>query len=61
MKRGAFCGWRFGLISYRKGRLRFCKQVHKSTYFQQQREQQKIEDRRQFNFLQYRISQTPTA
>ena len=53
MKRCAFCGGRLGLISYRKGRLRFCRQVHKSTYFQRQREGQKIEARRKtwFDFL----------
>jgi hypothetical protein len=53
MKRCAFCGGRLGLISYRKGRLRFCKRVHRSAYFQHQREQQEIEARKKtwFDFL----------
>ena len=46
MKRCAFCGGRLGLISYREGRLRFCKRVHKSAYLQRQREQQGAEGRR---------------
>jgi hypothetical protein len=41
MKRCAFCGGRLGLISHRKGSLRFCKQVHKSAYLERQREDQK--------------------
>ena len=43
MKRCALCGGRLGLISHRHGRLRFCKQVHKSAYLQRRREQQKAE------------------
>jgi hypothetical protein len=38
MKRCAFCGGRLGLISHRKGRLRFCKRVHRLAYLQRQRE-----------------------
>src|SRR6516225_376387 len=30
----AFCGGCLGLISYQKGSLRFCKQVHRSAYLQ---------------------------
>ena len=53
MKRCAFCGGRLGLISHRKGGLRFCKQAHKSAYLQRQREQQEAEGRRRmwFDFL----------
>jgi hypothetical protein len=53
IKRCAFCGGRLGLISYRKGRLRFCKRVHRLAYLQRQREQQKVEGRisRWFVFL----------
>src|SRR6516165_12687299 len=52
-KRCAFCGGRLGLISHRKGGLRFCKQAHKSAYLQRQREQQEAEGRRRmwFDFL----------
>jgi hypothetical protein len=46
MKRCAFCGGRPGLISQRKGSLRFCKRVHKSAYLQRRREQQEAEGRR---------------
>ena len=46
MKRCAFCGGRLGLISHRKGSLRFCKEVHKAAYLERQREHQKVEDRR---------------
>jgi len=46
MKRCAFCGGRLGLISHRKGSLRFCKEVHKAAYLERQREHQKAEDRR---------------
>ena len=46
MKRCAFCGGRLGLISYRKGSLRFCKLAHKSAYLERQSEHQKTEDRR---------------
>jgi hypothetical protein len=46
MKRCAFCGGRLGLVSHRKGSLRFCKRVHKSAYLQRQREQQEAEGRR---------------
>jgi hypothetical protein len=45
MKRCAFCGGRLGLISFRKGRLRFCKRVHRLAYLQRQREQQEAEGR----------------
>jgi hypothetical protein len=46
MKRCALCGGRLGLISHRKGSLRFCKRVHKSAYLERQRADQKAEDRR---------------
>jgi len=46
MKRCAFCDGRLGLISHRKGGLRFCKQAHKLTYRQRQRELQEAEGRR---------------
>jgi hypothetical protein len=53
MKRCAFCGGRLGLISHRKGRLRFCKRVHRLAYLQRQREQQEVIGRlsRWFDFL----------
>jgi len=53
MKRCAFCGGRLGLISYRKGTLRFCKRLHRSAYLQRQRERQEVEGRisRWFDFL----------
>ena len=56
MKRCAFCGGRLGLISHRKGSLRFCKQAHKSAYLQRQRERQEAEGRRRmwFDFLNRR-------
>jgi hypothetical protein len=46
MKRCAFCGGALGLISHRKGSLRFCKRVHKSAYFERQGEHKVAEDRR---------------
>ena len=53
MKRCAFCGGCLGLISHREGSLRFCKQAHKSSYLQCQREQQAAERRNRmwFDFL----------
>ena len=41
MKRCALCGGRLGLISHRKGVLRFCKLAHKTAYIEREREQQK--------------------
>jgi len=46
MKRCAFCGGRLGLISHRKGSLRFCKRLHMSAYFERQRKHKASEDRR---------------
>jgi hypothetical protein len=46
MKRCAFCGGLLGLISHRKGSLRFCKLVHKSAYLERQREHKEAENRR---------------
>jgi hypothetical protein len=46
MQRCAFCGGRLGLISHRKGGLRFCKRAHKSAYLERQHEDQKAENRR---------------
>jgi hypothetical protein len=46
MKRCALCGGRLGLISHRKGMLRFCKLAHKSAYIEREREQQNAEHRR---------------
>jgi hypothetical protein len=45
-----------GLISHRKGTLRFCKLAHKSAYIEREREQQKAEHRRKlwFDFLSRR-------
>ncbi len=40
MKRCAFCGGGLGLISHRKGRLRFCKRTHKAAYLERRRQQQ---------------------
>ena len=56
MKRCALCGGRLGLISHRKGALRFCKLTHKSAFTERQREQQKAEHRRKlwFDFLSRR-------
>jgi hypothetical protein len=56
MRRCAFCGGRLGLISHRKGMLRFCKLAHKSAYAEREREQQKAEHRRKlwFDFLSRR-------
>jgi hypothetical protein len=56
MKRCALCGGRLGLISHRKGVLRFCKLGHKSAYIEREREQQKVEHRRRlwFDFLSRR-------
>jgi hypothetical protein len=53
MKRCALCGGRLGLISHRKGSLRFCRRMHKSDYLERQRERQNAEDRRKswFDFL----------
>jgi hypothetical protein len=48
MRRCAFCGGRLGLISHRKGSLRFCKRVHKLAYFERQREHKVAEDRRRW-------------
>jgi hypothetical protein len=46
MKRCAFCGGGLGLISHRKGTLRFCKLTHKSAYSERERrERQKAEYR----------------
>jgi hypothetical protein len=57
MRRCAFCDGRLGLISHRKGILRFCKLVHKSAYAEREREQQKVEHRRKlwFDFLSRRL------
>jgi hypothetical protein len=46
MKRCAFCGGRLGLISHRKGSLRFCRRVHKSAYLEREREYKEAENRR---------------
>jgi hypothetical protein len=46
MKRCALCGGRLGLISHRKGALRFCKLAHKSAYIEREGEQRKVEHRR---------------
>ena len=43
MRRCAFCGGRLGLISQRKGMLRFCKLAHKSAYIERERTQQEAE------------------
>jgi hypothetical protein len=53
MKRCALCGGGLGLISHRRGMLRFCKRAHKSAYIEREREQQKAEGRRKlwFDFL----------
>ena len=53
MKRCALCGGRLGLISHRKGRLRFCKLAHKSAYSEREREYHNAEQRRKlwFDFL----------
>jgi hypothetical protein len=56
MRRCAFCGGRLGLISHRKGSLRFCKRAHKSAYLERQREHKVAEDRRRswLDFLNHR-------
>jgi hypothetical protein len=56
MRRCAFCGGRLGLISQRKGILRFCKLAHKSAYIERERAQQEAEYRRKswFDFLSRR-------
>jgi hypothetical protein len=53
MKRCAFCGGRLGLISHRKGTLRFCKLAHKSAYIERELKQRKAEHHRKlwFDFL----------
>ncbi len=40
MKRCALCGGGLGLLSHRKGRLRFCKRAHKAMYLERRRQQQ---------------------
>jgi hypothetical protein len=56
MRRCALCGGRLGLISHRKGTLRFCKLAHKFAYIEREREQQNAEQRRKwwFDFLSRR-------
>jgi len=58
MKRCAFCGGGLGLLSHRKGRLRFCKRAHKTAYVQRQHEQQEAERQRKswFDFLSRRTA-----
>jgi hypothetical protein len=58
MKRCALCGGRLGLISHRKGRLRFCKLARKTEYIERERERQKAELRRRswFDFLSRRTA-----
>jgi hypothetical protein len=56
MKRCALCGGHLGLVSHRKGMLRFCKLAHKFLYIERAREQQRAEHRRRlwFDFLSHR-------
>ncbi len=56
MKQCAFCGGGLGLLSYRKGRLRFCKRAHKAAYVQREYEQREAERQRKsfFDFLNRR-------
>jgi len=58
MKRCALCGGRLGLISHRKGNLRFCKLAHKSAYIEREREHQKVEQGRKL-WLDF-LSRRPT-
>jgi hypothetical protein len=48
-----FCGGRLGLISHRKGTLRFCRKAHRDAYEQRQRLNWEAEARRKtfFDFL----------
>jgi len=54
MKQCAFCGGRLGLISYQKGNLRFCKQVHKSAYLQRRRHEEAEGRRRMWFYFLHR-------
>ncbi len=58
MKRCAFCGGGLGLLSHRKGRLRFCKRAHKAAYLERRRQQQAAErpTRNWFDFLNRRTA-----
>ena len=53
MKRCAFCGGGLGLISHRKGKLRFCRKAHKKAYEHRLDQQREADARRKtwFAFL----------
>jgi hypothetical protein len=53
MTRCAFCNGRLGLISHRKGKLRFCRKAHTAAYELRRRQEWEAEARRRgwFAFL----------